>query len=92
VCGFVNLLIMGWGADFWGQRVLLTSLVIVGGIIPIFAYRHYVTDGGRFPSWMQDDLEENGRPIRRRAGLLPYVTLLAGASVIYNGHLLATYQ
>jgi amino acid transporter len=92
VCGFVNLLIMGWGADFWGQRVLLTSLVIVGGIIPIFAYRHYVTDGGRFPSWMQDDLEENGRPIRRRAGLLPYVTLLAGASVIYIGHLLATYQ
>lgn len=92
VCGFFNLLIMGWGADFWGQRVLLTSLVIVAGIIPIFAYRHYVTDGGRFPTWMQDDLEENGRPIRRRAGVLPYIALLAGGLTIYAGHLLATYH
>lgn len=92
VCGFLNLLIMGWGADFWGQRVLLTSLVIVAGIIPIFAYRHYVTDGGQFPPWMQADLVENGRPLRRRAGLLPYVTLIAGGLTIYAGHLLATYH
>lgn len=92
ICGFVNLLIMGWGADFWGQRVLLTSLVIVAGIIPIFAYRHYVTDGGQFPSWMQEDLEENGKPVVRRAGMLPYLTLLAGGLIIYAGHLLATYQ
>lgn len=92
ICGFLNLLIMGWGADFWGQRVLLTSILIVAGIIPIFAYRHYVTDGGRFPTWMQADLEENGMPIKRRAGVLPYVTLIAGALTIYVGHLLATYQ
>ena len=92
ICGFLNLLIMGWGADFWGQRVLLTSLLIVAGIIPIFAYRHYVTDRGSFPPWMQADLEENGMPIRRRAGILPYVTLIAGALTIYVGHLLATYQ
>ncbi len=92
VCGFLNLLIMGWGADFWGQRVLLTSLLIVAGIIPIFAYRHYVTDGGKFPRWMQIDLEENGQPIPRRAGFLPYLTLLAGGATIYVGHLLATYQ
>lgn len=92
VCGFLNLLIMGWGADFWGQRVLLTSLLIVAGIIPIFLYRHYVTDGGKFPRWMQVDLEENGQPIRRRAGILPYLTLLAGGLTIYGGHLLATYH
>ncbi len=91
-CGFLNLLILGWGADFWGQRVLLTSLLIVAGIIPIFAYRHYVTDGGQFPPWMQADLEEHGQPIRRRAGVLPYLTLLAGGLTIYVGHLLATYH
>lgn len=92
VCGFLNLLIMGWGADFWGQRVLLTSLLIVAGIVPIFAYRHYVTDRGRFPPWMEADLLENGQPIRRRAGMLPYVTLIAGGLTIYVGHLLATYH
>lgn len=91
-CGFLNLLILRWGADFWGQRVLLTSLLIVAGIIPIFAYRHYVTDRGKFPPWMQEDLEVNGHPLRRRAGLLPYVTLLAGGVTVYVGHLLATYH
>ena len=91
-CGFLNLLIMGWGADFWGQGVLLTSLIIVAGIIPIFAYRHYITDKGQFPPWMQDDLEVDGKPIQRRAGLLPYLTLLAGGLTIYAGHLLAVYH
>lgn len=92
ICGFLNLLIMGWGADFWGQRVLLTSILIVAGIIPIFAYRHYVTDGGKFPPWMQEDLEENGKPIPRRAGMLPYLTLIAGALTVYLGSQLATYN
>ncbi|MBA2126951.1 amino acid permease [Hyphomicrobium methylovorum] len=92
VCGFINLLIMGWGADFWGQRVLLTSILIVAGIIPIFAYRHYVTDKGKFPPWMQEDLEENGQLIKKRAGMLPYLTLIAGGLTVYLGSQLAAYH
>lgn len=92
VCGYLNLLIMGWGADFWGQRVLLTSIVIVAGIIPIFAYRHFVTDRGKFPQWMEDDLLVDGQPIRRRAGILPYLALITGAATVYLGSQLATYH
>lgn len=93
VCGYFNLLIMGWGADFWGQRVLLTSLIIVAAIIPIFAYRHYVTDKGQFPAWMDEDLKsDNGQPFVRRAGALPYIALAAGAFMIYLGSQLAAYH
>jgi len=91
-CGYLNLLIMGWGADFWGERVLLTSLVITAGIIPIFLYRHYVTDGGQFPPWMARDLIEDGALIKKRAGMLPYIVLATGGLTIYVGHLLARYQ
>jgi amino acid transporter len=91
VCGFFNLLLMGWGADFWGERALLVSLLIVAAIIPVFYLRHYVTDKGRFPPSMQADLEIDGKPIPCRAGMLPYITLLAGAATIYLGHCLATY-
>jgi hypothetical protein len=82
---------MGWGADFWGERALLTSLVITAGVMPVFPYRHYVTDRGQFPPWMQIELVENGEPIRKRAGILPYVVLITGGLTIYAGHLLATY-
>jgi amino acid transporter len=91
ICGYLNLLIMGWGTDFWGQRALLTSLLITAGIVPVFAFRHYVTDKGRFPTWMQADLLVEGRLMKRRAGLLPYITLIAGGLTIYLGHLLARY-
>lgn len=83
---------MGWGADFWGERALITSLFITAGVIPIFLYRHYVTDRGQFPPWMQIELVENGEPIRKRAGILPYVVLITGGLTIYAGHLLATYN
>lgn len=89
VCGFFNLLLMGWGADFWGEKALLVSLLIVSAIVPVFFYRHYVTDKGQFPPWMQADLEVDGQLIKRRAGILPYVALLAGAATIYVGYSLA---
>lgn len=92
ICGYFNLLIMGWGADFWGERALLASLLIAASIIPIFFFRHYITDRGRFPAWMQADLEEGGQLIKKRAGILPYIVLVTGGLTIYAGHLLATYQ
>lgn len=91
ICGYFNLLIMGWGADFWGERALITSILITAAIIPIFLFRHYVTDRGKFPRWMEEDMLEDGKPIKKRAGILPYVVLLTGGLTIYAGHLLATY-
>jgi amino acid permease-like protein len=55
VLAFVNALLLGWGANVWGQGALVTGLVFAALVIPVFAYRHYVQDKGRFPESMYDD-------------------------------------
>src|SRR4051812_41454615 len=42
VLAFVNALLLGWGANVWGQGALLTGLVFAALVVPVFAYRHYV--------------------------------------------------
>ena len=94
ILGFFNLLLLGWGADLWGKNALLVSLIITAGIIPVFAYRHYVTDKGQFPKTMCDAMEvPYGGAFNptRKAGVLPYITLIAGAVAIYIGTQLAVY-
>jgi amino acid transporter len=54
VLAFVNALLLGWGANVWGQGALLTGLVAAAVILPVFAYRHFVQDGGRFPDAMYE--------------------------------------
>lgn len=93
VLGYVNLFIMGWGADQWGKNALLVSLIITAAIIPVFAYRHYVTDKGKFPESMckSMELEYGGKfAPKKNAGVLPYVALIAGILTVYIGHSLAT--
>lgn len=94
ILGYVNLLIMGWGTDLWGKNALLVSLIITAGIIPVFAYRHYITDKGKFPASMSESMgigpNENFAP-KRNAGFLPYLALIAGVMTIYIGHSLARY-
>jgi len=87
---FVNLALMGMGADIWGAGTLATGLLAAAMILPVFFYRHYVQDKGQFPAAMQEDMHlgsEEG--VGTRAGILPYVTLLGGAAVIYIAHSLA---
>jgi amino acid transporter len=84
VLGFVNLFIIGMGSDLWGPRTLLSGLVLSALIIPVFAWRHYITDKGVFPASMEEDMrldfEAAGEPAKR-AGILPYLAL-AGASLV----------
>ena len=40
ILGFVNLGIMGLGADIWGAGTLKTGLFFASLIIPVFMYRH----------------------------------------------------
>lgn len=94
ILGYVNLLIMGWGTDLWGKNALLVSLIITAGIIPVFAYRHYVTDKGKFPASMCESMEvEYGGKFapKRKAGVLPYLALIGGILTVYIGHSLAVY-
>ncbi len=82
---FVNALFLGAGAKVWGYSTALTAgLVFAALIIPVFFYRHYIQDGGRFPQGALDDLGLKGDDLgERKAGILPYLTLVAGALVVY---------
>jgi amino acid transporter len=92
VLSFVNLTFMGMGADVYGAGTLKTGLLFAALIIPVFVYRHYLRDKGRFPEAMAEDLElGSGEKIVNRAGIWPYVTLLGGALVVYVSHQLAVY-
>jgi Amino acid transporters len=92
VLAFVNLFLLGMGADIWGAGTLVTGLVVSAAIIPVFLFRHYVTDKGRFPAAMMEDMHlkaETGAGTR--AGLLPYFALALGAVVVIVARMLAVY-
>jgi hypothetical protein len=50
VLGFVNMAFVGAGADVWGRGTLRNGLVATALILPVFIFRHYSQDKGRFPS------------------------------------------
>ncbi|MGE0006424.1 MAG: APC family permease [Parvibaculaceae bacterium] len=81
---FVNALFLGAGAKVWGYSTALwVGFVLAALIIPVFAYRHYVQDGGRFPAQAMADLGlKEGDMGERKAGMLPYLTLAAGLIVV----------
>ncbi|MDT7590822.1 MAG: hypothetical protein QOH45_353 [Pseudonocardiales bacterium] len=104
VLAFFNALLLGWGANVWGGGALLTGLVFAALVIPVFAFRHYVRDGGKFP----DSLYATGDPGSgadsgagsvsgsgavaspvRRAGARPYLVLAGGVLMVIIGQLLA---
>ena len=86
--GFVNLAIMGLGADIWGAGTLKAGLIFASLIIPVFIYRHYVQDKGSFPKQMLEDLYISGddSSTAKKAGVLPYVALVAGVLLVWWMH------
>lgn len=81
---FVNAVLLGAGANVWGEGTLRSALIAMALIIPVFWYRHYVTDKGKFPAAMLADLSvgKTDDLSVRKAGILPYVTLAAGVIVV----------
>jgi amino acid transporter len=90
VCGFLNIAFMGMGSDVYGKGTLSTGLIFAALILPVFFFRHHIQDKGVFPAAMLEHLEldENEKP-RRRAGWLPYVTLVGAVVLLYITHRLA---
>lgn len=84
VLGFVNLALMGAGAEIWGEGTLRNGLIAAGLILPVFAFRHYVQDGGRFPAATQRADVRAGDP--PRAGILPYAALVLAAGIVAVAH------
>jgi len=82
---FVNLVFLGAGANVWGAGTLMTGIVIISLIIPVFLYRHYVTDRGQYPRSMLEDLHvdmNDDKSFEKKAGILPYLTIGAGIAVV----------
>ncbi len=83
IFSFVNVVFMGAGAKTWNPIALWAGLVTAALIVPVFCFRHYVQDGGRFPDHMLDDLGLKQADLsRRKAGMLPYITLIGGVIVL----------
>lgn len=84
IFAFVNAVFMGAGAEVWNPQALFAGIVASLLIIPVFFFRHYIQDGGRFPDHMLEDLgiKSMDELRSRKAGMLPYLTLLAGIIVV----------
>ena len=85
VLAFVNALFLGAGAKVWGySNALWHGLIFSALIIPVFYYRHYIQDSGKFPA---DALAElglsDGDTGEKKAGILPYLALLLGAAIVF---------
>jgi amino acid transporter len=89
VLSYVNIAFVGLGADVSGAGTLRSGLIFAALIVPVFVYRHYVQDKGEFPAATAEDLEMGQGKSGRRAGILPYVALLAGVAVMLITHYLA---
>ena len=80
---FVNAMFMGAGAKVWNPMALWAGLFASSLIIPVFLFRHYVQDKGQFPAQMLADLNLTANDVStRKAGILPYLTLVAGLAVV----------
>ncbi|MBV8453022.1 MAG: APC family permease [Deltaproteobacteria bacterium] len=83
--GFVNAALMGAGAKVWNPSALLAGSITAFLIIPVFCFRHYIQDGGKFPDAMLADLSVDGHDAlkdTKRAGVLPYLALVAGVLIV----------
>jgi amino acid transporter len=82
---FVNAAFLGAGAKVWGYRgALWSGLIFASLVLPVFWFRHYRQDGGHFPRAAMEDLglSDHDDLGPRRAGILPYLALIAGAAVV----------
>ena len=84
IFAFVNAAFMGAGAKVWNPMALWAGFITAALIIPVFLYRHYVQDGGKFPHEMMEDLHVGDAKTvsKKKAGILPYLALVAGLAVV----------
>ena len=82
VLSFVNMALLGAGANVWGEGTLMSGVIAAALIVPVFCYRHFYQDKGQFPPDMLKDLHLEGRDLSvRKAGVWPYVAIAAGITV-----------
>lgn len=90
VLAYVNAFLIGAGANIWGNSVLFLGLAAAFLSTPMFYYRHYIVDKGKFPPHMLADLIPEGQTQLppTRAGILPYLALLGGVAAMAAGYII----
>jgi amino acid transporter len=91
VFAFANIFFLGMGADIYGIGTMWSGLFAAALIIPVFLYRHYITDKGKFPPHMLEDMELKDSNFVKRAGVWPFVTLGGGLILMLVAHYIAVY-
>lgn len=87
ILAFVNALLLGAGANVWGEGTLMSGIIAAALILPVFAFRHYVQDKGRFPDRMLEDLHISSRDLSiRKAGMKPYLALAVGIGIAFTAN------
>lgn len=81
---FVNAMFLGAGAKTWNPDALWAGFIFAALIIPVFCFRHFIQDKGKFPTQMLEDLHVGGAgdTTTKRAGFLPYLALAGGVGVV----------
>jgi len=85
---YVNAFLLGAGANVWGTGTFVSGWVSAAIVVPVYAFRHYLIDGGKFPVDMWKDLLLPGQKALgpKRAGVLPYVALAGGLASMFAGY------
>ena len=74
---------MGAGANVWGDGTLRNGLIAAALIVPVFLFRHFVQDGGKFPATERErGYEGYERAVVPRAGIRPYLALALFTGII----------
>jgi PadR family transcriptional regulator PadR len=83
VGNFAHGVIFMLGAYVGYTASRITGSFTAALIIPVFCYRHFIQDGGKFPEHMLEDLGMKASDLReKKAGILPYLTLVGGLIVL----------
>ena len=87
---FFNAFLIGAGANVWGPGILWLGLLSAFLSVPVFWYRHYIVDKGKFPKDMLSDLVPEGETDvgPTKAGMLPYLALAGGALSCAAGYII----
>ena len=89
VFAFANMFFIGAGANAWGN-VLAIGLIVALIAIPLYLFRHYVTDKGIFPDSTYSDLVPAGHsePEAIKPSAVPWVMLAVGIACLAFGYIL----
>ncbi|OCJ66443.1 amino acid permease [Agrobacterium tumefaciens] len=84
---FVNAFLLGAGTNVWGEGTLMTGIIGLALILPVFWYRHNIVDKGVFPPDMLKDLHmADGTLAPPKAGWLPFGALALGLIIVFGAN------